>query len=151
MNKTVPRPVKQMPLSILLLLCILFLNSCDNGSSTAGGSGGQALPAELVGPNLNGNNWAGHFKSIKGKYTAVTAVIHHAGDRVTIKTSIQSGVASSLEGTIDKKGRMTMVDTFDSQTWTTRYRPASGGSITLADFVFRDNTKADTNILSLKR
>lgn len=145
--------MRKLPINTLLcLLFILILNGCDNGSSSVGGSGGQVVSdTELVGPDLNGNDWAGHYKSIKGKYIALTAVIQHIGDRVTIQTSIPSGVASRLTGTIDAKGRMMMYDAYDNQAWTTHYRPVSDSSITLADYVFKDNQRSDTNILSLKR
>jgi hypothetical protein len=44
-----------------------------------------------------------------------------------------------------------LYDAFDGEDWTTLYGPASTNSINLADFVYRDKSLVDTNVLILKR
>lgn len=116
------------------------------------GGSGQAEPeTKLVGPNLNGNDWAGYFKNTHGTNISITAVIQHVDNRVTIQTSKKSGVASMLTGTIDSRGRMTMYDTYDNEDWTTN-RPATRNSIELEDYVFNDeHQRSDINTIVLKR
>ncbi|MEA3291946.1 MAG: hypothetical protein U9Q71_06575 [Pseudomonadota bacterium] len=137
--------------TLLFTLFSLILCACDSGSSTDSG-GGQAKPEpKLIGPDLNGDDWVGYYKSASGKYEPMTAVIDHVGNKVAIQTSIKSGVASKLSGKINSIGKMILYDAYDNEDWTTLYGPASKNSINLADFVFKDNHKTHTNVIILKR
>ena len=148
---------------IISALLSFFLGACDNNSSTDSG-GGQAevesepevvepnLTEAVVGPNLNGDNWVGYYKSAEGKYEPMTAVIRHVGNQVTIQSSLRKeGVASELSGKISASGKITLYDAYDNEDWTTLYGPVSKNSINLADFVFINGHKADTNVIILKR
>jgi hypothetical protein len=105
----------------------------------------------IVGPDLNGDEWAGYYKSVNGNFEMMTAVIYHVGNQVTIQTSKPSGVASRLDGKIDAIGRMTLYDAYDNEDWTTLYGPVTTNSINLADYVFKGTQRQDTNIIILKR
>ena len=144
------------------LLCVLFflslvLSACDDPSYSYApiedeqSEDAEVSQPELVGPDLNGDDWAGYYKSVNGNFELMTATIEHVGNSVTIQTSKASGVASSLYGTIDSFGNMMLYDDFDNEDWTTHYGPATNDSINLADYVFKDTSKVDTNIIILKR
>ena len=152
----VKKALKRTLLCTLLVFLVLMLNACGDGTDIESDTGGgQTEPDEprpqVVGPDLNGDDWKGYYKSVQGHYVALTASIDHVGNEVTIQTSKQSGVASTLVGKINSVGQMTMYDLYDNQDWTTLYGPASTNSINLADFVFVEFSKIDTNILILKR
>ncbi len=147
---------------LMSTLLALLVAACDDSSSSDSGAGQAAAEPEpeivepnlteaVIGPNLNGDDWAGYFKSIEGRYEPMTAVIRHVGEKVTIQTSIESGVASKLVGKVNGIGQITMIDAYDNEDWTTLYGPVSKNSINLADFVFVEGHQADTNIIILKR
>jgi len=126
----------------------------NNSDDTNAGGDDDTTPApttsNVVGPNLNGN-WSGYLSSDITGYENLTAVITHVGNQVTIQTSIASGPARELKGTIKSKGGMSMLDSVTGQTWTTHYIPATGNSIELVDFVFEFGEKVDEHILKLRR
>ncbi len=145
--------------AFILALSMVLVSCGGDGESSSGG--GQAveqdpnavvpdLTATTVGPNLNGDNWAGYFKSVQGDFTPMTATIRHIGNEVTILTT-KEGVAHKLTGITDGTGNMFMIDEADGEDWTTLYGPASANSINLADFVFSNGSQVDTNIIILKR
>ncbi len=151
------RPGFKTLLAFFLVSVVAITPGCGGGKSKSSSGGGTEVlkPAPLttavVGPNLNGTTWAGRYASDKGNFETLTATVRHEGNRVTIETTKQSGIARSFSGTIKSSGHMTMLDSFNNQTWTTLYEPASGASIILADFVVTKNGLADTNNLFLKR
>lgn len=146
----------------ITVLVFAFLAGCGGGGSSSGSGSSESSQSKpesdsatgfvaVVGPNLNGNTWAGYYKSIEGQFAPLTATIEHSGNRVTIRTSKMDGVAQTFTGTIDAIGNMELIDTFDGEDWTTFYGPASANSINLADLVFSGVSIVDTNILILKR
>lgn len=145
--------ISTLPPLLFLLILLIPMSGCDNGSSSDGGSGEQAATeVQVIGPNLNGNTWAGYIKNTKGRYDPIGAVIRQSGDRVTIQSSIQSGIGSLLTGTIDSRGRMTMTDHYDNEVWTTVGRSASKSYIKLEDYVFNEkHQRSDINTIVLKR
>lgn len=147
--------IKSLRNTLLCTLFVLMMSACGDGTDIEN-QAGQTDPVEqpkpqVVGPDLNGDDWAGYYKSVQGYYEPLTASIDHVGNEVTIQTSKDSGVASTLVGKINSIGQMTLYDLYDNQDWTTLYGPASTNSINLADYVFVGFSRADTNILILKR
>ncbi len=153
--------LKRSPFTALILALSIALVSCGgDGDSNSGG--GQAtetqdidvvIPdttASTVGPNLNGDNWEGYFKSVEGDFTPMSATIRHVGNEVTILTT-KEGIAHKMTGITDGSGNMFMIDEADGEDWTTLYGAASANSINLADFVFVNGSQVDTNIIILKR
>jgi len=145
----------------LIIAIVLVLSSCGGEGDTNSGGGQAAQPqnpdavtpdltAATIGPNLNGDTWAGYFKSVEGAFTSMGATINHVGNKVTILTT-KAGIAHKLVGVIDGSGNMFMIDQVDGEDWTTLYGAVSANSINLADFVFTGGSKVDTNIIILKR
>ncbi len=146
--------------ALLLLSLSLVMSACGSGDSDSGGGDMTMtdptmiepnLMATVVGPNLNGDTWAGYLKSITGAFTPMTAVIRHVGTSITIDTSLEGEVGDSLSGTISASGMLNLIDRFDGEDWTTLFGPASANSINIADFVFVGGQRIDTNIIILKR
>lgn len=132
----------------------IFVSGCNEDTTTGvetDSNRSNVTTTPVVGPNLSGGGWAGHFKSIEGFFEPLTAEIEHVGSRVTIRTSKTTGVAGTLVGKINGIGQLLLYDTFDNEDWTTLYGPVSTNSINLADFVYSDDEKVDTNIIILKR
>lgn len=152
---------------LVMSLLLTFATACDDledeiDSLSGGGQEEQTqsepeavtpdYAAEVIGPNLNGDDWQGHFKSIQGAYDPLSAVIQHIGNKVIMQTSRPEGqLAHKFTGIIDATGNIFMIDDSDGEDWTTLYGAVSRDSINMADFVFANGSQQDTNIIILKR
>ncbi len=151
---------KQDQLRVFLgaLLLSALLTSCggngntDSGAATADNTAtNDATGVAVVGPDLNGSDWAGYIKSERDGVTNLTATITHQGNQVTIVTS-KDGLAHELVGTINAVGETNMRDLFDNEQWTSVYGNVSQNSINLGDYIANDQGRIiDQNILVLKR
>lgn len=153
------------PWFLVVTCCLAVLTACsdlEDKLSDSGGGQENAAPkeedvkpdyeAKVVGPNLNGDDWRGHFKSVKGAFDSISATINHVGNKVTIQTSRpKNSIVHKLSGVIDAAGILYLIDEHDGEDWTTLYGAVSKNSINLADYVFVDGSNADTNIIILKR
>ena len=153
--------IKSLSRSLLLapvLFSVVFgLVSCGGGGGSTGAGqedSNRLVPnttEPVIGPNLNGDNWVGHFRLLDGsQFTGLTAVIRQVGADIIIETT-KTEIAHLLDGFIDGSGNMIMIDQFDGEDWTTLFGPATTNSINLADFVFINGVKVQTNLLVLKR
>ena len=106
-------------------LIALVLSGCEDGSDP-----------NRVGPNVGGQ-WSGQYYITDGSHAPeqLVANVIHKGSEVFIATT-REGIASTFTGTIDAEGNMRMTDTFDDQTWTTFYGPATSTHMILADYLF---------------
>ncbi len=148
-------------LKIVMSLSIAaVLAACGGSSSSSGGAQDPALPPPtvpnttepVVGPNLNGDTWAGYIKDRRDLREPMTAVIRQVGSEITIETSFSNeGGAGKFVGKISASGKINVIDQYNAEDWTTLYGPASKNSINLADFVFVDGQRVNTNIIILKR
>ena len=138
---------------MFLFVALLGLAACGSSSSSSGAEEAPVAPAEPpIGPDLNGEDWHGDFRTLDGTVTPITATITHEANRITITTDLPvTGSISRFEGTISPGGQMFMFDLFDGEDWTTLFGPASRKSINLADFVFVEGQNVQTNIIILKR
>ena len=117
------------------------------GAIALGGGGGSSsetgtdpLPptTSVVGPNLNGTNWAG-FLDLKNTqatgYQNIAATIVHSGTSVQITTTSTLLYGRMFNGRINSRGDMTMYDSITGEDWTTHYSKASSNSVDLYDYV----------------
>ena len=105
----------------------LFLVGCSDDNE----DDNRAPP---VGPNIHGS-WLGTFTTDgKPENTQnISATIRQDGDAIMLQTSLE-GLGQSLTGTIKESGRMTMIDAFDAEIWTTYQKAATVTDIELDDF-----------------
>jgi hypothetical protein len=110
------------------------------GSSSSSDSGPTPNPitTPVVGPNINGANWAG-FLDIKNTqaegYQNVTATIVQSGSSVQITTSSTLLYGQFFNGSINGAGYMKMYDSVTGEDWTTYYKNATATSVDLYDYV----------------
>ncbi len=142
---------------LYIVIAVAVLSACGSSNSNSGGGQDEPMALEpnlnamVVGPNLNGDTWSGYLKNRTGGFKPMTAVIRQEGGIVIIDTSLENEVGEKLTGTISASGKMTVIDEFNNEDWTTLFGPASVDSINLADFVFIGGQRVDTNIIILKR
>lgn len=138
------------------LTTAFVLVACGGGSTTGGGQAtidpAVVDPAvAIVGPGLSGNTWVGQFTTQTGVgFTELSATITQAGEIITIETTKQ-GIGNLLIGAIDSGGNMLLFDQFNGEDWSTLLGPATANSITIADFVFVNGVRINTNFIILKR
>lgn len=142
----------QLTLKIcLLLLATLGLYACDSGGSSDSGSG-QEEQVTTIGPNLNGDTWRGSLQNSRGLFVTISATVTHTDNRITINTSIPDNQLGGLfQGQITDLGTMLLYDAADGEDWTTLFGPVTVNSIDIADFVFINGVKIDTNTITLSR
>jgi hypothetical protein len=134
----------------LLLLAMLGLNACG-GSGSSNSGGGQEQVA-TTGPNLNGDTWRGSLQNSRGLFITISATVTHNDDQIVINTSIADNQLGGLfRGTITDLGTMLLFDAADGEDWTTLFGPVTTNSIDIADFVFINGIKIDTNTITLSR
>lgn len=133
-----------------LLLAMLGLYACGgSGSSDSGGGQEQVV---TTGPNLNGDTWRGSLQNSRGLFVTISATVTHNDDQIIINTSIPDNQLGGLfEGTITDLGTMLLYDAADGEDWTTLFGPVTVNSIDIADFVFINGVKIDTNTITLSR
>lgn len=134
----------------------VLIGSGGSSDQPAGDADIQNVPADndtphIVGPDLAGSNWSGYFKNSRGAYEAIIATITQNNSEIALVTSKSSGLGHSFHGKIYPNGDMLLYDDYDHEDWTTLYGPATSHSINIADYVFEDGHKIDTNKIVLKR
>ncbi len=86
-------------------------------------------------PDVAGADWAGYFMyGDSREKTDVTVEITLQGTLITITTS-KTGIAHYFGGLINENGDIKVYDSYDDQTWTTHFGPATSTSINLYDYV----------------
>lgn len=92
----------------------------------------------VVGPDINGANWAG-FLDIKDTraqgFQNITATIVQNGSAVQITTSSTLMYGRMFNGSIKANGFMLLYDSVTGEDWTTHYRNATETNVDLYDYV----------------
>ncbi len=119
---------------------LLAIGAVALGGGSSSSSGPTPLPptTPVVGPNLNGSNWAGYL-DIKDKraqgFQNITATIVQNGSAVQIITSSTLMYGRMFNGSIKSNGFMLLYDSVTGEDWTTHYRNATETNVDLYDYV----------------
>lgn len=141
----------------LVAVGALALSGGSGSSSDSGGS--PSLPdntpppeTPIVGPDLNGSNWAGFLDLVNDQatgYQNIAASIVHKGASVQITTTSTLAYGHYFSGRISSGGSMKMYDSTTGEDWTTYSSRATGNRIDLYDFVNDlNNNEKDRMLLS---
>lgn len=126
-------------------------SSSDSGADPSLPDSSSPSATPLVGPDLNGVNWAG-FQDIKDYratgYQNIAASIVHSGSTVQITTTSTLTYGHYFSGSINSSGHMLMYDSITGEDWTTFGGNASGNRIDLYDYV---NNLKDKDRMLLSR
>ncbi len=126
----------------------------SSGSGDSPSSPDNSIPpgTPIVGPDLNGSNWAGFLDLKNDKatgYQNIAASIVHNGSSVQITTTSTLAYGQYFSGTISSGGSMKMYDSTTGEDWTTIGGRATGNRIDLYDYVNDlNNNEKDRMLLS---
>jgi len=119
--------LKPLFLVIFVAAGLIALWGCGSDSGDSG--------PKRIGPNVDGASWSGfYFNSASGFQENLTATITHTSNDIVIVTTKMEPPAQRFTGTISTNGTMLLTDSYDGETWTTFFGPATRKFVKIADF-----------------